>query len=312
MPANADNARPVIIKRKKVLAGHAHHGGAWKVAYADFVTAMMAFFMLMWLLNATTERQRKGLADYFSPNVPIVRISGGGEGAFGGDSMLSEQTQAQNGTGASGERPTDAGQAAGLQGGEELSPRAEADAGAVPEAEGGLGPEAGEGTPDAAEAQNAEAGLRGIGQALAGLGGDSRLEDLSLDHVQTRLTDEGLVIEVFSLPGQPLFRSGAEPAAILREVTGVIAPLFRAVENPVAIEAHLSAPPLARADQDGWTLSTRRADRVRTLLQQAGLPAARMARVTGHSDRRPRTDDPLSARNDRVEIILIRSDLARP
>ena len=58
---------PIIIKRKKVIAGGGHHGGAWKVAYADFVTAMMAFFLLMWLLNATTEKQRKGLSDYFAP-----------------------------------------------------------------------------------------------------------------------------------------------------------------------------------------------------------------------------------------------------
>ena len=64
------NARPIIIKRKKVIVAGGHHGGAWKVAYADFVTAMMAFFMLMWLLNATTEKQRKGIADYFSPTIP--------------------------------------------------------------------------------------------------------------------------------------------------------------------------------------------------------------------------------------------------
>jgi len=66
-----NNAAPVIIKRKKIIANAAHHGGAWKVAYADFVTAMMAFFLLMWLLNATTENQRKGLADYFSPSIPV-------------------------------------------------------------------------------------------------------------------------------------------------------------------------------------------------------------------------------------------------
>ncbi|MBF9025355.1 hypothetical protein HKCCD6035_07330 [Rhodobacterales bacterium HKCCD6035] len=88
--------RPIIIKRKKVVGGDGHHGGAWKVAYADFVTAMMAFFMLMWLLNATTEQQRKGIADYFSPNVPIARISGGGESAFGGESPFSELSVAQN------------------------------------------------------------------------------------------------------------------------------------------------------------------------------------------------------------------------
>ena len=68
---------PTIIKRKKVVSGGGHHGGAWKVAYADFVTAMMAFFMLMWLLNATTEKQRKGIADYFSPDIPVSRASAG-------------------------------------------------------------------------------------------------------------------------------------------------------------------------------------------------------------------------------------------
>ena len=75
---------PTIIKRKKVVSGGGHHGGAWKVAYADFVTAMMAFFMLMWLLNATTEKQRKGIADYFSPDIPVSRASAGGSGMFQG------------------------------------------------------------------------------------------------------------------------------------------------------------------------------------------------------------------------------------
>src|SRR6056297_2396915 len=93
--------RPIIIKRKKVVGGGGHHGGAWKVAYADFVTAMMAFFMLMWLLNATTEQQRKGLADHFSPTIPINRMSGGGSGAFGGDNIFTEETLAQSGTGIS-------------------------------------------------------------------------------------------------------------------------------------------------------------------------------------------------------------------
>jgi chemotaxis protein MotB len=107
--------RPIIIKRKKVVGGDGHHGGAWKVAYADFVTAMMAFFMLMWLLNATTEQQRKGIADYFSPNVPIARISGGGEGAFGGESPFSELSVAQNCTGATNRRPTEGRQSLGAR-----------------------------------------------------------------------------------------------------------------------------------------------------------------------------------------------------
>jgi chemotaxis protein MotB len=94
------HANVTIIKRKKIVAGGGHHGGAWKVAYADFVTAMMAFFLLMWLLNATTEKQRKGIADYFSPTIPISKISSGGNGSFNGDSVFAEDSQAQNGTGA--------------------------------------------------------------------------------------------------------------------------------------------------------------------------------------------------------------------
>ena len=82
--------RPIIIKKKKAGGGDGHHGGAWKVAYADFVTAMMAFFLLMWLLNATSEEQRKGLADFFDPSLPISRVSAGGAGMLNGDTMFSE------------------------------------------------------------------------------------------------------------------------------------------------------------------------------------------------------------------------------
>jgi chemotaxis protein MotB len=77
----------IIIKRPKIVKESGHHGGAWKVAYADFVTAMMAFFLLMWLLNATTEDQRRGLADYFNPSIPIAAVSGGGADALDGEEI---------------------------------------------------------------------------------------------------------------------------------------------------------------------------------------------------------------------------------
>ena len=82
----------IIIKRVKKVQAAGHHGGAWKVAYADFVTAMMAFFLLMWLLNATTEDQRKGIADYFNPSIPIAAVSGGGANALNGESVTAEET----------------------------------------------------------------------------------------------------------------------------------------------------------------------------------------------------------------------------
>ncbi|MHA6347672.1 flagellar motor protein MotB [Roseivivax sp. CAU 1761] len=98
------NVAPVIIKRKKVVGGGGHHGGAWKVAYADFVTAMMAFFMLMWLLNATTEKQRKGLADYFSPTISISRTSGGGSEMLAGPTVIGDDRLPRVGA---GDRPAE-------------------------------------------------------------------------------------------------------------------------------------------------------------------------------------------------------------
>jgi chemotaxis protein MotB len=92
--AAPDEKRPIIIKRKKVISGGGHHGGAWKVAYADFVTAMMAFFLLMWLLNATSEKQRKGLADYFNPTLPISRTSAGGASMLAGEQLFARDSRA--------------------------------------------------------------------------------------------------------------------------------------------------------------------------------------------------------------------------
>lgn len=101
----ADEAGPIIIKKKKVSGGHGHHGGAWKVAYADFVTAMMAFFLMMWLLNATTEKQRSGIADYFSPTIALSDRSAGGMSMFGGDSVSASEELTRSATGGARNAP---------------------------------------------------------------------------------------------------------------------------------------------------------------------------------------------------------------
>src|SRR4028119_918368 len=83
--------QPIIIKKVKKGGHAAHHGGAWKVAYADFVTAMMAFFLLMWLLGMTDEEKRKGIADYFTPTlVEYKQNSAGSNGLLGGDSLIAQ------------------------------------------------------------------------------------------------------------------------------------------------------------------------------------------------------------------------------
>lgn len=170
----------IIVKkvRKKVVGGH--HGGSWKVAYADFVTAMMAFFLLMWLLGATTEQQRKGIADYFSPTLPLNRVSGGGDAAFGGDSVFTEDTLAKNGIGASDKYATDSQQALGSLG------LLSADA-SDPQAR-----------PD-------DATFARLQTMLTARSGESLVSDEMRQHILTRVTDEGLVIELFDLEGRQLF-----------------------------------------------------------------------------------------------------------
>ncbi|MEM6303419.1 MAG: flagellar motor protein MotB [Pseudomonadota bacterium] len=274
------NAAPVIIKRKKVVGGDGHHGGAWKVAYADFVTAMMAFFMLMWLLNATTEQQRKGIADYFSPTIPINRVSGGGNGAFQGDSIFSEETLARNGTGATAQRPSEENQARGDTGTDSNA---------------------------AARAQE-EAQLQSLMEELLGRGGESEVMENQLKHIVTRITDEGLVIELFDLPDVPLFEAATtEPTPLMRELAGLVARLAGSVTNDVAVAGHVRANPVVQADNPVWDLSAGRADSLRALLKDNGLRADRVQRVTGHADRDPVTRDPMAQRNNRVEIILLRA-----
>ncbi|MDH3262463.1 MAG: chemotaxis protein MotB [Paracoccaceae bacterium] len=284
----AGSNAPVIIKRKKVIAAGGHHGGAWKVAYADFVTAMMAFFMLMWLLNATTEKQRKGIADYFNPTIPINRVSGGGEGAFGGTSIFSEVTLAQNGTGASNRHPTEQNQARG-QTGVDLAEKQSA----------GTGSEAG------AE----ESALRQMEEMLLGKGGESMVTDLMGRHVTTRLTDEGLIVEIFDLDGAPLFAPGtAEPEPVTREIAAMLTRVFSLVGNGVAFSGHVQAAPEVLKVNPTWDLSTARAQAMRVLLEVGGFDARRVRRVTGEADREPAAHNPMAARNNRIEIVLLRSD----
>lgn len=282
--AAQNSASPVIIKRKKVIAGGGHHGGAWKVAYADFVTAMMAFFLLMWLLNATTEKQRKGIAEYFTPTVPMARISGGGEGVFGGDSMFSEQTLSQMGTGATNLRPTEARQARGETG--------------VAEA----GADTGNGSKADQEA------LKAVEEALMGRGGESIVREDQLKHIVTRVTDEGLVIELFDIDRATLFEGQTDtPTILLRELATMLTRVFDLVRNPVAVEGHVSAQPLVLADNPVWRLSVARADTMRRLLEGHDMSQDRILRVTGHADREPVARDPMSSRNNRLEVILLRS-----
>jgi chemotaxis protein MotB len=250
------------------------------VAYADFVTAMMAFFMLMWLLGATTEKQRKGIADYFNPTIPINRVSGGGDGAFGGDSIFSDQTLSHNGTGSSASSPSDEKKAGGTE-----------------------GPAVGESTGD----EDTE--LKKLQSVLEGKGGESMTMQTLLAHVVSKVTDEGLVIEVFDLDAAPLFKVDTEiPTQTLIDISALLSEVISLTENQIAVDGFVRSYPVMIRNNPTWTLSAARAQAMRGLLENAGTASARVSRITGHADRQPATADPSAARNNRIEIVLLRKD----
>jgi chemotaxis protein MotB len=242
---------------------------------------MMAFFMLMWLLNATTEKQRKGIADYFNPTIPVNRISGGGDGAFGGDSIFSENTLTKSGTGASAEQPASEDKARGETG-----------------------------TADAKEAAAAEqAAMAAVEKALLSRGGESMTMERLLRHVVTRVTDEGLVIEIFDLAETPLFEPETTvPTAVTRDIAGLLAEVLTLAENAVAVDGYVRTYPVTLLENPTWDLSAQRAQAIRILLEEKGFASDRMSRITGHADRQPATADPTATRNNRIEVILLRKN----
>lgn len=278
---SAKGVAPIIIKKKKVVGGDGHHGGAWKVAYADFVTAMMAFFLLMWLLNATTEVQRKGIADYFNPTIPVNRISGGGDGAFGGDSVFTEETLAHNGTGASTSQSVTS----------DGTPSTESE------------------DEEAAKAAQAK-GFAEVQELLTAFSGESMAADEAMRHIVTRVTDEGLIIEIFDIANEPLFTPRkSEPEMVTTMLLEMMGRVLSVVQNEVAVTGYVRSEPLVVVDNPVWDLSTQRADKIRVLLEENGVKPNRIQRVTGYADRKPAVGNPMAVRNNRVEIVLLRDDL---
>ena len=264
-----------IIKRKKVVAGGGHHGGAWKVAYADFVTAMMAFFLLMWLLNATTEDQRKGLSDYFNPTIPVSRISGGGTDALNGSSMFSENKMVQDGTGSAKTRTYN-----------------EASSTKDQENNTAAGADAGE------EAEKLEILQKAIAEQ------DGTISE----HLLIKMTPEGLMIELVEADGEPLFKLGnAQPSALLDQLAGIVAAAFGSVENKLKVVGHTDASPFNGSNgYNNWDLSSDRANAARRLLVAKGIPATQIGEVSGKAETMPLSDDPYAAQNRRISITILR------
>ncbi len=278
MSGRSDGIAPIVIRKKKNIIAAGHHGGAWKVAYADFATAMMAFFLLMWLLNATTESQRKGLADYFNPSIPISRMSGGGSGALNGSSLMSEDTLANDGAGQSRRLPN-----SGNKNGKSDREIAEEIAKDLREKE-----------------------LREIENAINAQTQGALSPEIAR-HIQTRMTPDGLMIELVDAEGQPLFKAGSpDPSEMLLDLLEVIGPVLATVTNELAIVGHTDAHTFSAAKgYSNWELSSDRALAARRLLIRSGIAKEQIVEVAGKADTDPFSEDIYASQNRRIAITLL-------
>ena len=278
---------PTLIIKKVKKGGHAaHHGGAWKVAYADFVTAMMAFFLLMWLINTTSPEQKRGIADYFAPASVSETTSGSG-GILGGASLAS------SGSKSSGSK--DVIQA--------------------------LAPEAPDNVTDTGQSQtqsqNASAGMQdkadndaltSAAQSLKQSMQDMpELTELSKQIIVDQ-TPEGLRVQLVDQEGRSMFKeNSAEPNDRAKILLQAVAKVINKLPNRITIAGHTSAAPGGDKPSSDWALSSARADASRQILQSAGVDADRIYQVAGKAASDPLyPDDPLLPGNRRITIVLLR------
>jgi chemotaxis protein MotB len=286
----AEGHKAVIILRKRGHAGHAgHHGGAWKVAYADFVTAMMAFFLLLWLLGATTEDQRKGIADYFAARVPVSPVSAGGEGVLEGGFMP---------------RPDEERFRLGDRNRDDISLAAGAPEGDEDEPAATVAPAL---YADRIEQQRFQTIQSEI---LRRIEASTALQELA-GNLLFEITPDGLRIQIFDRAGTAMFPSGsATPNPHTVSILKVIGQIIGGVENGVVVTGHTDARPFIRRGAYGnWELSADRANAARRTLIAGGVGSDRFRRIEGRAALEPLIEeDPSAPRNRRIAITLLRSE----
>ena len=288
--------QPIVIKKVKKVVGGGHHGGAWKVAYADFVTAMMAFFLMMWLINNTEPEQREGIADYFAP-ASVSRSESGSGGILGGTAFGDDGAR---GSGSASvvdrlapppvevrEREQRSSQ---LGGGESTAPEVSTDAVATALARR-----------EAAEFASAEQSLR---QALQDM---PELAELSR-HVLIEETPEGLRIQLIDQEGRPMFAPGQTlPNERARVLLRAVADIAQALPNRMTVSGHTDASPASGSGPSNWELSAARANAALDVILEAGIPEHRIAEVRGKAGAEPLfPDDPYLPGNRRLSITLLR------
>ena len=294
----AANAPTIIIKKVK-RGGHAgHHGGAWKVAYADFVTAMMAFFLLMWLINTTSPEQKRGIADYFAP-ASVSQTTSGSGGVLGG-------------TGLSDNGAKNAGAASVIS---QLAPEAPpnpADAGKASKSGAAAGSDATADAAAKAETDEFKSAAESLRQAFQDM---PELAELS-KQVIVDVTPEGLRIQLVDQEGRSMFEEGSVvPNDRARLLLRAVSKVIRQLHNRITVSGHTSAvvSPGPKGGGDDWALSAARANSARSVLQEAGVEADRIYQVSGKAKSDPLyPDDPTLPGNRRIAITLLREKPVLP
>jgi chemotaxis protein MotB len=284
----------VIIKRIKKVQGGGHHGGAWKVAYADFVTAMMAFFLLMWLINTTSPEQRRGIADYFAPASVSQSTSGAG-GILAGTALGKQGTKADGSMSII----------------EELAPEAPKnvkDSGQSSDSSGAASDQLDEKAlreqlraKEEAALQSAAASLRQSIQSMP------ELAELS-KQIIVEMTPEGLRIQLVDQEGRSMFEQGSsKPNPRAQVLLRAVGKIVNQLPNRVTISGHTNVSANGRTADTDWGLSQARANEARRILQTTGVVADRIAAVNGKANAEPLyPDDPMLAGNRRIAIVLLR------
>lgn len=282
------NLEPEIVYRKSKHPHAPHHGGAWKIAYADFVTAMMAFFMLMWIIGATNEDQRRGIADYFTPTIIQMKNSGGSNGLLGGRSLAADEGVAPHAT-LTGPKP--AASTGGSGGGPLEADTASQDEKVNP------------GNRRTAD----ETRFRMVERIIAAkLAGDPTLKGLKGQIKFVRVHD-GLRIDMVERADFAMFGSGGDRlTAAAATMVAAVAAAIAATPNRLTVRGHTDSRPLDRGAVNNWTLSTARADTTRRALAAAGVAPARFRRIEGVADTDPfNPGNRADPRNRRISVTML-------
>lgn len=273
----------IIIIKKIKKGGHGgHHGGAWKIAYADFVTAMMAFFLLLWLLSTSSKEQLDGISEYFTPTIGLQ--GGKGVGSAGGINRNIQE----------GKQESDKGSTSAMDGGSVN--------GSVFSA------------PDKLENANniEEQNFSNILQDLNKVINSNSIKEMQ-NRVMVDMTPEGLRIQLMDDLERPLFKPNTNDLqTYTKAMLDVIGKMIRKLPHFVSISGHTRKVKEEADSSLGWKLSTDRALTVRDYMISSGMVSEyQISRVVGQSDRDPfNPADPSDIRNIRISIILLKSSIA--